>query len=223
MINIVNEQQSEIKNLKRKNSNENKSLNEILSLKTQIQNLNNTFKQNTIVNSNSNSNNSKININKNIKKAFSTKKDKSMEALLNNNYLKNEKKAIQKKKRFLKIKINDSEGKFFSTSNLVNSPKKNYRPYIPSKIGDDLVYLNVNMNWINTKNTKFKTNDENNEIQKKVNKIKNDINLTTPKLPNITYSNKNNSRISKLNELQNEEKEKKEEINQMMQKIIDEI
>ena len=53
--------------------------------------------------------------------------------------------------------------------------------------------------------------------------MKNNINLTTPKLPTITYSNKNNSRISKLNMLQDEENEKKEEINQMMQKIIDEI
>ena len=219
LINIVNEQQNEIKKLKRVNSNDKKSLNEILSLKTQIQELNNTFKQNNIVNSKDN----KINASKNIKKAFSTKKDKSMETLLNNNYLENEKKGIQKKKRFLKIKINDSEGKFFSTSNLVNFPKKNYRPYIPSKIGDDLVYLNVNMNWINTKNTKLKTNNENNDIEKKINKIKNKINLTTPKLPNITYSNKNNSRMSKLNKLQNEENEKKEEINQMMEKIIEQI
>ena len=76
------------------------------------------------------------------------------------------------------------------------------------------------MNWINTKTNKFKGN---NEIEKKVNKLKNNINLTTPKLPTITYSNKNNSRISKLNMLQDEENEKKEEINQMMQKIIDEI
>ena len=182
-------------------------------MKTQIEKLNNSIKH-------SKNKNKNLTLEKNIKKAFSTKKEKNLDKLLNNNYIKNDKKGIQKKKRFLKIKINDNDGQYYSTSNLVKSPREDYRPYIPSKIGDDLVYLNVNMNWINTKTNKFKGNNEN---EKKVNKLKNNINLTTPKLPTITYSNKNNSRISKLNMLQDEENEKKEEINQMMQKIIDEI
>ena len=214
LINIVNDQQMEIKKLKKKN--ENKSLNEILSLKTQIQNLNNTFKQNTIKNSKSKN----LTTDKTIKKAFSTKKERNLSKLLNYNNVKNDKKGAQKRKRFLKIKINDPEGQYYSTSNLVKSPREKYTPYMHSKIGDDLVYLNVNMNWINTKGTKSK---QNNEIENKVNKLKNKINFTAPKLPNITYSNKNNSKINKLNKLQDEEDAKKEAINQMMQKIIDEI
>ena len=216
LINIVNDQQMEIKKLKKKKENENKSLNEIISLKTQIQHLNNTFKQNTIKNSRTKN----LTLDKNIKKAFSTKKERNLEKFLNNNYIKNDKKGAQKRKRFLKIKINDPEGQYYSTSNLVKSPRQKYPSYIPSKIGDDLVYLNVNMNWINTKGTKSKAN---NEVENKVNKFKNKINLATPKLPNITYSNKNNIKINKLNKLQDEEDVKKEEINQMMQKIIDEI
>ena len=215
LINIVNDQQNEIKILKKKKLNENKSLNELLSIKEQIKNLNNTFKKNTVVNSK----NKKIYLENNIKKAFSTKKEKD-EKLLNNNYIGGEKKKFQKKKRFLKIKINDNDEQYYSTSNLNKPQKEKYQPYLPSKIGDDLVYLNVNMYWINTKDTKFKTNKD---IEKKINKMKNNINLTTPKLPIINYSNINNTRINKLNLMQNEENEKKEEINQMMQKIIDEI
>ena len=77
------------------------------------------------------------------------------------------------------------------------------------------------MNRINTKtNNKVKSN---NKLKSPLNSIKNRINLSASKFPNIIYSNKNNSRINKLNILQNEENEKKEEINQMMQKILDEI
>jgi len=120
----------------------------------------------------------------------------------------------------LKIKINDNEGQYYSTSDLVKSSRDNkYQSYISPKIGDDLVYFNVNMNWINTKGHNFKKNDE---MNNKMNKIKK-INLTTPKLPSIVYNNENNYKINKLNMLQSEEDEKKEEINQMMQKIIDEI
>ena len=120
----------------------------------------------------------------------------------------------------MKIKINDNEGQYYSTSDLVKSSRDNkYQSYISPKIGDHLVYFNVNMNWINTKGHDFKKNDE---MNNKMNKIKK-INLTTPKLPSIVYNNENNYKINKLNMLQSEEDEKKEEINQMMQKIIDEI
>jgi len=72
---------------------------------------------------------------------------------------------------------------------------------IPSKIGDDLVYLSVNMNWINSKtHNKVKSS---NKLESPLNSIKNRINLSTSKFPNIIYSNKNNSSISKLNILQN--------------------
>ena len=86
----------EIKKLKKKKENENKSLNEIISLKTQIQHLNNTFKQNTIKNSRTKN----LTLDKNIKKAFSTKKERNLEKFLNNNYIKNDKKGAQKRKRF---------------------------------------------------------------------------------------------------------------------------
>ena len=43
LINIVNDQQIQIKKLKRRNLNQNKSLNEILSLKTQDKNFNNNL------------------------------------------------------------------------------------------------------------------------------------------------------------------------------------
>lgn len=212
LINIVNDQQIQIKKLKRRNLNQNKSLNEILSLKTQDKNFNNNLeiKNNTIKNIRNNN----LNLHEHYLRAFSTKKSKGHEKLLNKYFIKNEKKEFQKRRRFLKIKINDNEGQYYSTSNIVHHKKFNSN--IPSKIGDDLVYLNVNMNWINTKTNNLKNN---NEIE---GKIKKNFNLSS-KLPNLIYSNKNNSRINKLNIIQDEENEKKEEINLMMQKIIDEI
>lgn len=225
LINIVNDQQKEIKKLKMKNSNQNKSLNDILTIKKHIKNVNENLEQknkNTIKSlkfSNSN-------LQERYLRAFSTtKKNRGRERSLLNNYLsnynilKNDKKVFPKKRKLLQIKINNNEGQYYSTSN-INHPKK-YNSNIPSKIGDDLVYLSVNMNWINTKtNKKVKSNSK---IESPLNNIKNKINLTASKLPNIIYSSKNNNRISKLNMLQNEENEKKEEINQMMQKILDEI
>ena len=121
----------------------------------------------------------------------------------------------------MKIKINDIEGQYYSTSDLVKSSRDKYQSYISPKIGDDLVYFNVNMNWINTKGQNYKTNNDLDNNNLKIMKKK--IHLTAPKLPLITYSNNNNNKINKLNKLQSEEDEKKEEINQMMQKIIDEI
>lgn len=224
LINIVNDQQKEIKKLKMKNSNQNKSLNDILTIKKHIKNVNDNLEQNKKNNIKSlKFNNS--NLQERYLRAFSTtKKNRGRERSLLNNYLsnynilKNDKKIFPKKRKLLQIKINN-EGQYYSTSN-INHPKK-YNSNIPSKIGDDLVYLSVNMNWINTKtNNKVKSS---NKIESPINSIKNKINLTASKLPNIIYSNKNNNRISKLNMLQNEEDEKKEEINQMMQKILDEI
>ena len=224
LINIVNDQQKEIKKLKMKNSNQNKSLNDILTIKKHIKKVNDTLEQNKKNNIKSlKFNNS--NLQERYLRAFSTtKKNRGRERSLLNNYLsnynilKNDKKVFPKKRKLLQIKINN-EGQYYSTSN-INHPKK-YNSHIPSKIGDDLVYLSVNMNWINTKtNNKVKSG---NKIESPINNIKNKINLTASKLPNIIYSNKNNSRITKLNMLQNEEDEKKEEINQMMQKILDEI
>lgn len=224
LINIVNDQQKEIKKLKMKNSNQNKSLNDILTIKKHIKNVNDNLEQNKKNNIKS-LKLSNSNLQERYLRAFSTtKKNRGRERSLLNNYLsnynilKNDKKIFPKKRKLLQIKINN-EGQYYSTSN-INHPKK-YNSNIPSKIGDDLVYLSVNMNWINTKtNNKVKSS---NKIESPINSIKNKINLTASKLPNIIYSNKNNNRISKLNMLQNEEDEKKEEINQMMQKILDEI
>jgi len=224
LINIVNDQQKEIKKLKMKNSNQNKSLNDILTIKKHIKNVNDNLEQNKKNNIKS-LKFSNSNLQERYLRAFSTtKKNRGRERSLLNNYLsnynilKNDKKIFPKKRKLLQIKINN-EGQYYSTSN-INHPKK-YNSNIPSKIGDDLVYLSVNMNWINTKtNNKVKST---NKIESPINSIKNKINLTASKLPNIIYSNKNNNRISKLNMLQNEEDEKKEEINQMMQKILDEI
>lgn len=224
LINIVNDQQKEIKKLKMKNSNQNKSLNDILTIKKHIKNVNDNLEQNKKNNIKS-LKFSNSNLQERYLRAFSTtKKNRGRERSLLNNYLsnynilKNDKKIFPKKRKLLQIKINN-EGQYYSTSN-INHPKK-YNSNIPSKIGDDLVYLSVNMNWINTKtNNKVKSS---NKIESPINSIKNKINLTASKLPNIIYSNKNNNRISKLNMLQNEEDEKKEEINQMMQKILDEI
>ena len=224
LINIVNDQQKEIKKLKMKNSNQNKSLNDILTIKKHIKNVNDNLEQNKKNNIKS-LKFSNSNLQERYLRAFSTtKKKRGRERSLLNNYLsnynilKNDKKIFPKKRKLLQIKINN-EGQYYSTSN-INHPKK-YNSNIPSKIGDDLVYLSVNMNWINTKtNNKVKSS---NKIESPINSIKNKINLTASKLPNIIYSNKNNNRISKLNMLQNEEDEKKEEINQMMQKILDEI
>lgn len=224
LINIVNDQQKEIKKLKMKNSNQNKSLNDILTIKKHIKNVNDNLEQNKKHNIKS-LKFSNSNLQERYLRAFSTtKKNRGRERSLLNNYLsnynilKNDKKIFPKKRKLLQIKINN-EGQYYSTSN-INHPKK-YNSNIPSKIGDDLVYLSVNMNWINTKtNNKVKST---NKIESPINSIKNKINLTASKLPNIIYSNKNNNRISKLNMLQNEEDEKKEEINQMMQKILDEI
>ena len=224
LINIVNDQQKEIKKLKMKNSNQNKSLNDILTIKKHIKNVNDNLEQNKKNNIKS-LKLSNSNLQERYLRAFSTtKKNRGRDRSLLNNYLsnynilKNDKKIFPKKRKLLQIKINN-EGQYYSTSN-INHPKK-YNSNIPSKIGDDLVYLSVNMNWINTKtNNKVKSS---NKIESPINSIKNKINLTASKLPNIIYSNKNNNRISKLNMLQNEEDEKKEEINQMMQKILDEI
>lgn len=224
LINIVNDQQKEIKKLKMKNSNQNKSLNDILTIKKHIKNVNDNLEQNKKNNIKS-LKFSNSNLQERYLRAFSTtKKNRGRDRSLLNNYLsnynilKNDKKIFPKKRKLLQIKINN-EGQYYSTSN-INHPKK-YNSNIPSKIGDDLVYLSVNMNWINTKtNNKVKSS---NKIESPINSIKNKINLTASKLPNIIYSNKNNNRISKLNMLQNEEDEKKEEINQMMQKILDEI
>ena len=224
LINIVNDQQKEIKKLKMKNSNQNKSLNDILTIKKHIKNVNDNLEQNKKSNIKS-LKFSNSNLQERYLRAFSTtKKNRGRERSLLNNYLsnynilKNDKKVFPKKRKLLQIKINN-EGQYYSTSN-INHPKK-YNSNIPSKIGDDLVYLSVNMNWINTKtNNKVKSS---NKMESPINSIKNKINLTASKLPNIIYSHKNNSRISKLNMLQNEEDEKKEEINQMMQKILDEI
>ena len=224
LINIVNDQQKEIKKLKMKNSNQNKSLNDILTIKKHIKNVNDNLEQNKKNNIKS-LKFSNSNLQERYLRAFSTtKKNRGRDRSLLNNYLsnynilKNDKKIFPKKRKLLQIKINN-EGQYYSTSN-INHPKK-YNSNIPSKIGDDLVYLSVNMNWINTKtNNKVKST---NKIESPINSIKNKINLTASKLPNIIYSNKNNNRISKLNMLQNEEDEKKEEINQMMQKILDEI
>ena len=207
-----------------KNSNQNKSLNDILTIKKHIKNVNDNLEQNKKSNIKS-LKFSNSNLQERYLRAFSTtKKNRGRERSLLNNYLsnynilKNDKKVFPKKRKLLQIKINN-EGQYYSTSN-INHPKK-YNSNIPSKIGDDLVYLSVNMNWINTKtNNKVKSS---NKMESPINSIKNKINLTASKLPNIIYSNKNNSRISKLNMLQNEEDEKKEEINQMMQKILDEI
>ena len=219
LINIVNDQQKEIKKLKMKNTYQNKSLNDILTIKKRIKNVNDNLEQNKKNNIKS-LKFSNSNLQERYLRAFSTtKKNRGREKTLLNNYLsnynilKNDKKIFPKKRKLLQIKINN-EGQYYSTSN-INHPKK-YNSHIPSKIGDDLVYLSVNMNWINTKtNNKVKSS---NKIESPINSIRN-----TSKLPNIIYSNKNNSRISKLNMLQNEEDEKKEEINQMMQKILDEI
>ena len=229
LINIVNDQQKEIKKLKMKNSNQNKSLNDIMTIKKRIKNINDNLEQNKKINIKSNIKSLKFsnsNLQERYLRAFSTtKKNRGPERTLLNNYLsnynilKNDKKTFPKKRKLLQIKINNNEGQYYSTSD-INHPKK-YNSHIPSKIGDDLVYLSVNMNWINTKtNNKVKSS---NKLESPLNSIKNRINLSASKFPNIIYSNKNNSRITKLNILQNEENEKKEEINQMMQKILDEI
>ena len=136
-----------------KTINNNKSLNDIISIKKEIKNLNKNFKKNTLKNikdKNSPSTKDKY------FRAFSTKNGKNKDRIIFKNYIKT-KKIIQNKKKFLKIKINDNEGQYYSTSDLVKSSRDNkYQSYISPKIGDDLVYFNVNMNWINTKGHDFK-------------------------------------------------------------------
>ena len=204
LINIVNDQQKEIKKLKMKNSNQNKSLNDIMTIKKRIKNINDNLEQNKKINIKSNIKSLKFsnsNLQERYLRAFSTtKKNRGPERTLLNNYLsnynilKNDKKTFPKKRKLLQIKINNNEGQYYSTSDINHTRK--YNSHIPSKIGDDLVYLSVNMNWINTKtNNKVKSS---NELESPLNSIKNRISLSASKFPNIIYSNKNNSRISKL-------------------------
>ena len=89
LINIVNDQQKEIKKLKMKNSNQNKSLNDILTIKKHIKKLNDNLEQNK----NNNIKRLKFN-NSNLQerylRAFSTtKKNRGRERSLLNNYLSN--------------------------------------------------------------------------------------------------------------------------------------
>jgi len=114
LINIVNDQQKEIKKLKMKNSNQNKSLNDIMTIKKRIKNINDNLKQNKKINIKSNIKSLKFsnsNLQERYLRAFSTtKKNRGPERTLLNNYLsnynilKNDKKTFPKKRKLLQIK-----------------------------------------------------------------------------------------------------------------------